>query len=175
MSDRINNSEDTREISELLQVRRDKLRDLQERGCDPFQITKYDVSLHTADILGDYAAYEGKIVSLAGRMMSKRVMGKASFCHIQDLKGSIQVYVSRDNLGDASYADFKKLDIGDIIGISGEVFRTKTEEISIRAESITLLSKSLQILHKAFFIFKCRGSRPSEIVSCTDGALYFNE
>ena len=150
MSDRINNSEDTREISELLQVRRDKLRDLQERGCDPFQITKYDVSLHTADILGNYAAFEGKIVSLAGRMMSKRVMGKASFCHIQDLKGSIQVYVSRDNLGDVPYADFKKLDIGDIIGISGEVFRTKTEEISVRAESITLLTKSLQILPEKY-------------------------
>ena len=150
MSDIISNPVETKEFSELLQIRRDKLRDLQERGCDPFKITKYDISAHTADILDNYQEFEGKTVSLAGRMMSKRVMGKASFCHIQDLKGSIQIYVSRDNLGEAAYADFKKLDIGDIIGIEGEVFRTKTEEISVRAANITLLSKSLQILPEKY-------------------------
>ena len=150
MSNTFNSPDSAREVSELLQIRRDKLSELQKRGCDPFRITRFDVSEHTADILADYDRYEGHFVTLAGRMMSKRVMGKASFCHIQDLRGSIQIYVSRDNLGEEAYADFKKLDIGDIIGIKGEVFRTKTEEISVRAESITLLSKSLQILPEKY-------------------------
>ena len=150
MSNTFNSPDSAREVSELLQIRRDKLFELQKRGSDPFRITRFDVSEHTADILADYDRYEGHFVTLAGRMMSKRVMGKASFCHIQDLRGSIQIYVSRDNLGEEAYADFKKLDIGDIIGIKGEVFRTKTEEISVRAESITLLSKSLQILPEKY-------------------------
>ncbi len=150
MSEIISNTGETKELSELLQIRRDKLHELQERGCDPYKITKYDVTSHTLDILDNFQGFEGEHVSIAGRMMSKRVMGKASFCHIQDLKGSIQIYVSRDNLGEAHYADFKKLDIGDIIGIKGEVFRTKTEEISVRASEITLLSKSLQILPEKY-------------------------
>ncbi|MCR4607032.1 MAG: lysine--tRNA ligase [Oscillospiraceae bacterium] len=150
MSEIISNIGETKELSELLQIRRDKLHELQERGCDPYKITKYDVTSHTSDILDNFQDFEGEHVSIAGRMMSKRVMGKASFCHIQDLKGSIQIYVSRDNLGEAHYADFKKLDIGDIIGIKGEVFRTKTEEISVRASEITLLSKSLQILPEKY-------------------------
>ena len=150
MSDNISNTGETKELSELLQIRRDKLHELQERGCDPFKITKYEVSSHTSDILGNYQDFEGKQVSIAGRMMSKRIMGKASFCHIQDLKGTVQIYVSRDNLGEAPYADFKKLDIGDIVGIKGEVFRTRTDEISVRASEITLLSKSLQILPEKY-------------------------
>ena len=115
------------DLNHLLQVRREKLADLQANGKNPFQITKYDVTNHSMEIKNAFDEFEGKEVSLAGRMMSKRVMGKASFCSIQDLQGSIQAYVARDNLGEESYKDFKKLDIGDIIGIKGEVFKTKTE------------------------------------------------
>ena len=129
------------DLNHLLQVRREKLADLQANGKNPFQITKYDVTNHSMEIKNAFDEFEGKEVSLAGRMMSKRVMGKASFCSIQDLQGSIQAYVARDNLGEESYKDFKKLDIGDIIGIKGEVFKTKTGEISIHATEVTLLSK----------------------------------
>lgn len=134
------------DISALLQVRRDKLKDLQEAGKDPFVITKYDVDIHSQDIKDRYDELEGKEVTVAGRMMFKRVMGKASFCNVQDLKGNIQAYVARDSIGEDSYKDFKKYDIGDILGITGTVFTTKTGEISIHAEKVTLLSKSLQIL-----------------------------
>ena len=138
------------DMNQLLQVRRDKLADLQGRGKDPFQITKYDVTNHTTDIINQYEEFEGKTVRLAGRMMFKRVMGKASFCNIQDLPGSIQCYVARDAVGEEPYADFKKYDIGDIIGVEGKVFKTKTGETSIHVEEITLLSKSLQPLPEKF-------------------------
>ena len=138
------------DINQLLQVRREKLRDLQENGKDPFQITKYDVTHHSMEVKENYEALEGKQVSLAGRIMSKRVMGKASFCNIQDLQGNIQSYVARDSIGEEEYKDFKKLDVGDIVGIEGEVFTTKTGEISIHAAKVTLLSKSLQILPEKF-------------------------
>ena len=138
------------DLGQLLQVRRDKLAALQEAGKDPFVITKYDVTHHSLEIKEGFDALEGKTVSVAGRMMSKRVMGKASFCNVQDLQGTIQSYVARDSIGEEPYADFKKYDIGDIIGIEGEVFRTKTGEISIHAQKITLLSKSLQILPEKF-------------------------
>ena len=131
-------------------MRRDKLKELQENGKDPFQITKYDVTNHSTDIKDNFDAFEGKEVSIAGRMMFKRVMGKASFCNVQDLKGSIQAYVARDEIGEDSYKDFKKYDIGDILGIKGKVFKTKTGEISIHASEVTLLSKSLQILPEKF-------------------------
>ena len=117
------------DINQLLKVRRDKLAELQENGKDPFVITKYDQEIHSQEIKDRFEELEGKQVSIAGRMMSKRVMGKASFCNIQDLKGNIQSYVARDSVGEDSYKDFKKLDIGDIVGIRGEVFRTKTGEI----------------------------------------------
>ena len=145
-----NTRAEERDLSELLKIRRDKLADLQQRGKDPFKITKYDVTVHTGDILENYDSFEGRQVSLAGRMMSKRVMGKASFCNVADLKGNIQIYVARDHLGEEPYAEFKKFDIGDLIGLKGEVFRTKTGEISVRAEEITLLSKSLQILPEKY-------------------------
>ena len=138
------------DLNHLLQVRREKLADLQANGKNPFQITKYDVTNHSMEIKNAFEEFEGKEVSLAGRMMSKRVMGKASFCSIQDLQGSIQAYVARDNLGEEFYKDFKKLDIGDIIGIKGEVFKTKTGEISIHATEVTLLSKSLNPLPEKF-------------------------
>ena len=138
------------DIGQLLKVRRDKLAELQAAGRDPFQITKYDVTVHSTDVKDDYEAWEGKEVSVAGRMMSRRIMGKASFCNVQDLKGSIQCYVARDSIGEESYRDFKKLDIGDIIGVKGTVFTTKTGEISIHASSLTLLSKSLQILPEKY-------------------------
>lgn len=138
------------DLNQLLKVRREKLAQLQADGKDPFQITKYDVTAHTADVRDKYEELEGKQVSIAGRLMSKRVMGKASFCNIQDLKGSIQSYVARDSIGEDSYKEFKKFDIGDIVGIEGEVFKTKTGEISIHAEKVTLLSKSLQILPEKF-------------------------
>ena len=138
------------DINQLLKVRREKLAQLQEAGKDPFQITKYDVTHHSTEIKDQFDELEGKEVTIAGRMMSKRVMGKASFCNVQDLKGNIQSYVARDSVGEESYADFKKYDIGDIIGIRGEVFRTKTGEISIHAASVVLLSKSLQILPEKF-------------------------
>ena len=138
------------DLNQLLKVRREKLAELQADGRDPFQITKYDVTAHSMDIKEQYAEFEGKEVSIAGRMMSKRVMGKASFCNVQDLKGNIQCYVSRDDLGEDAYKDFKKLDIGDIVGIRGIVFTTKMGEISVHAHSVTLLSKSLQILPEKY-------------------------
>ena len=138
------------DIHQLLKVRCEKLAELQAEGKDPFQITKYDQDTHSADIKDNYAEYDGKEVSIAGRIMSKRVMGKASFCNVQDLKGNIQCYVSRDELGDDSYKDFKKMDIGDIVGIKGFVFTTKMGEISVHAHSVTLLSKSLQILPEKY-------------------------
>ncbi len=128
------------DLNELLKIRRQKLQDLQDAGKDPFVITKYDVTHHSKDIKDNYDELEGKEVAVAGRIMTKRVMGKASFCTIQDLKGRIQAWVSRDNLGDEAYREFKKFDIGDIIGVKGTVFTTKTGEISIHAEEITLLS-----------------------------------
>ena len=138
------------DINQLLKVRREKLAELQENGKDPFQITKYDVTNHSAELRENFEMYEGKTVSIAGRMMSKRVMGKASFCNVQDLKGNIQSYVARDSIGEEEYKAFKKMDIGDIVGITGEVFKTKTGEISIHAATVTLLSKSLQVLPEKF-------------------------
>lgn len=138
------------DVHQLLKVRREKLAELQANGNDPFQITKYDVTAHTADIKDNFETLEGTSVSVAGRMMSKRVMGKASFCNVQDLKGNIQVYVARDAIGEDPYKAFKKMDIGDIVGIKGEVFRTKTGEISIHASEVTLLSKSLQIMPEKY-------------------------
>ena len=137
-------------LNELLQIRRDKLTELQEAGRDPFVITKYDVTHHSSDIRDNYDELEGKEVAIAGRMMSKRVMGKASFCNIQDLKGGIQCYVARDSIGEDPYKDFKKMDIGDIVGLKGTVFKTKTGEISVHATELTLLSKSLQILPEKY-------------------------
>ena len=147
MAEQNNNQQD---LNQLLQVRYDKLHELQENGKDPFVITKYDVTNHSTDIIDNFETMGGKPVSIAGRMMFKRVMGKASFCNIQDLKGRIQVYVARDNIGEEIYKDFKKSDIGDIWGVKGYAFRTKTGEISIHAEEMTLLSKSLQILPEKF-------------------------
>ena len=138
------------DLNQLLKVRREKLAELQAAGKDPFQITKYDVTAHSEDVKADYAEWEGKEVSIAGRMMSKRVMGKASFCNVQDLKGNIQCYVARDDLGEEAYKDFKRMDIGDIVGIKGIVFTTKMGEISIHATSMVLLSKSLQILPEKY-------------------------
>ena len=145
-----NQNSQQQDVNQLLKVRREKLAALQEAGKDPFQITKFDVTHHSQDVKDNFDALEGKNVTIAGRMMFKRVMGKASFCNIQDLKGSIQCYVARDSIGEDAYADFKKYDVGDILGISGEVFRTKTGEMSIHAASVTLLSKSLQILPEKF-------------------------
>ena len=150
MGEQKNQNGQEQDINQLLKVRREKLADLQERGKDPFQITKFDVTHHSQEIKDEFDALEGKNVTIAGRMMSKRVMGKASFCNVQDLKGNIQCYVARDNVGEEAYKDFKKFDIGDIIGIHGEVFRTKTGEISIHVTEVTLLSKSLQILPEKF-------------------------
>ena len=138
------------DLNQLLKVRREKLAELQAAGKDPFQITKYDVTVHSTDVKEDYSQWEGKEVSIAGRMMSKRVMGKASFCNVQDLKGDIQCYVARDDLGEEAYKEFKRMDIGDIVGVKGIVFTTKMGEISIHAHSITLLSKSLQVLPEKY-------------------------
>lgn len=138
------------DINQLLKVRREKLAVLQENGKDPFQITKYDVTHHSLEIKNGFDSLEGQTVSIAGRVMSKRVMGKASFCNVQDIQGNIQSYVARDSIGEESYADFKKYDVGDIVGIRGEVFKTKTGEISIHAAEVTLLSKSLQILPEKY-------------------------
>ncbi len=138
------------DLNQLLKVRREKLANLQENGKDPFQITKYDVTHHSMEVKNNFEELEGKTVRIAGRIMSKRVMGKASFCNVQDLQGNIQSYVARDSIGEEPYADFKKYDVGDIVGIEGEVFKTKTEEISIHAAKVTLLSKSLQILPEKF-------------------------
>ncbi len=151
MASQNNNNESKKEdINQLLQVRREKLANLQAEGKDPFQITKFDVTHHTSDIKDNFEELEGKSVTIAGRLMQKRVMGKASFCNVQDLKGNIQSYVARDSIGEDSYKDFKKYDIGDIVGITGEVFKTKTGEISVHASAVTLLSKSLQILPEKF-------------------------
>ena len=150
MGEQKNVNTQEQDVKQLLKVRREKLADLQERGKDPFQITKFDVTHHSQEIKDDFDNLEGKSVTIAGRMMSKRVMGKASFCNVQDLEGNIQSYVARDNIGEEDYKDFKKYDIGDIVGITGEVFRTKTGEISIHASKVTLLSKSLQILPEKF-------------------------
>lgn len=138
------------DLNQLRKVRREKLADLQENGKDPFIITKYNQQYHSEEIKKHYGELEGKQVSIAGRMMSKRVMGKASFCNVQDLQGNIQCYVARDSVGEDVYKDFKKLDVGDQIGIEGEVFTTKTGEISIHASNVTLLAKSLQILPEKF-------------------------
>lgn len=138
------------DLNQLLKVRRDKLADLQANGKDPFKIVKFDVTHHSQEIKDHFEELENRTVTIAGRMMSKRVMGKASFCHVQDLEGTIQSYVARDNLGEEPYKDFKKLDVGDIVGIKGEVFKTKTGEISIHASEVTLLSKSLQVLPEKF-------------------------
>ena len=138
------------DVNQLLKVRREKLQDLQERGKDPFIITKYQVTHHSQEVKDHFDELEGQEVTLAGRLMSKRVMGKASFGNVQDLQGNIQCYIARDSIGEDSYKDFKKMDIGDIVGVKGEVFKTKTGEISIHASAVTLLSKSLQILPEKF-------------------------
>ena len=138
------------DVNQLLKVRREKLAELQANGKDPFQIVKFDVTHHSQEIKAAFEELEGKSVTIAGRMMSKRIMGKASFCNVQDLQGNIQSYVARDSIGVESYQDFKKMDIGDIVGITGEVFKTKTGEISIHASAVTLLSKSLQVLPEKF-------------------------
>ena len=149
MAEQQNNREE-QELNHLLKVRREKLTELCENGRDPYKVTKYDVTAHSMEVKEHYEELEGKEVSLAGRMMSKRVMGKASFCNLQDLQGNIQSYVARDEIGEEAYKEFKKMDIGDIIGIRGIVFTTKTGEISIHAKSVELLSKSLQILPEKF-------------------------
>ena len=138
------------DLNQLRKVRREKLADLQENGKDPFVITKFDQTHHSMEIKDNFESMEGQTVTIAGRMMSKRVMGKASFCGVQDLQGNIQSYVARDSVGEEAYKDFKKMDIGDIVGITGEVFRTKMGEISIHATEVTLLSKSLQILPEKY-------------------------
>ena len=145
-----NNNQNVQDINSLLKVRRDKLADLQERGKNPFEITKYDVTHHSKEIKDNFEELNGKHVSIAGRIMAKRVMGKASFCNIQDLQGNIQSYVARDNIGEEAYADFKKYDIGDIVGVEGEVFETQKGEKSIHATKVILLSKSLQILPEKY-------------------------
>ncbi|MDY4817821.1 MAG: OB-fold nucleic acid binding domain-containing protein, partial [Lachnospiraceae bacterium] len=143
-------ADNNQDINQLLKVRREKLAELQEQGNDPFVITKYDVTAHTQEIKDHYEQMEGKEVSIAGRMMSKRIMGKASFCNIQDRDGNIQCYIARDSIGEDAYKAFKKMDIGDIVGIKGTPFTTKTGEKSVHAAEVTLLSKSLQILPEKF-------------------------
>ena len=151
MADAQNNQKNQQQdLNQILKVRREKLAALQEVGKDPFRHVKYDVTAHSRDIVEGFEELEGKTVSIAGRIMFKRVMGKASFCNVQDLKGSIQVYVARDNIGEEPYADFKKYDVGDIIGVKGEVFKTKTGEISVHASEVELLTKSLQVLPEKF-------------------------
>lgn len=150
MAEQQNKGTQEQDVKALLKVRREKLKTLQDDGRNPFELVKYDVTHHSMDIKDSFDELEGSSVSVAGRIMSKRVMGKASFCNIQDLKGNIQSYVARDSVGEESYAYFKKYDIGDIIGIKGEVFKTKTGEISIHAAEVTLLTKSLQILPEKF-------------------------
>lgn len=145
-----NNQPKQQDINQLLKVRREKLAELQEAGKNPFEITRYDVDTHTTDIKDDFEAYEGKEVSVAGRLMSKRVMGKASFGNIQDKSGNIQIYAARDDLGEESYKEFKRMDIGDIVGLKGKAFLTKTGEKSIHVTEITLLTKSLQILPEKY-------------------------
>lgn len=151
--------QEEQDLSELLKVKRVKLSELQENGKDPFQIMKYNVTHHSADIATEFDDLEGKQVSIAGRIMSKRVMGKASFCNIQDIKGQVQSYVRKDAVGEEVYADFKKYDIGDIVGITGDVFRTHTGEVSVKATEVILLSKSLQILPEKFHGLKDTDTR----------------
>lgn len=150
MAENKNHNNQEQDLNQLLKVRREKLADLQANGKDPFQITKCDVTCHTKDIKDNYADYEGKTVTIAGRMMSKRVMGKASFCNVADRDGNMQSYVARDCIGEEEYKDFKKMDIGDLVAITGEVFTTKTGEYSIHASKVVLLSKSLQILPEKY-------------------------
>ena len=138
------------ELSELLQIRRDKLKTLQEEGRDPFTQTRFARSAYSDEIKADFDALDGKTVKVAGRIMSKRGMGKAIFCHIKDDHGSIQLYIRKDAVSEQEFADFRKYDIGDIIGVSGFVFKTKTEEISVHVEAVTLLSKSLRPLPEKF-------------------------
>jgi len=145
-----NNQPQEQDLNQILKARREKLAALQEAGKDPFVITKFDQTHHSQEIKDNYDELEGKVVTIAGRMMFKRVMGKASFCNIQDLQGNIQSYVARDSVGEEPYADFKKYDVGDLLGITGEVFKTKTGEISIHASEVTLLSKSLQVLPEKY-------------------------
>ena len=145
-----NNQPVEQDLNQILKARREKLAALQEAGKDPFVITKFDQTHHSQEIKDNYDELEGKTVTIAGRMMFKRVMGKASFCNIQDLQGNIQSYVARDSVGEEPYADFKKFDVGDLLGITGEVFKTKTGEISIHAAEVTLLSKSLQVLPEKY-------------------------
>ena len=144
------NRNQTQTPANELAVRREKLAALQAAGNDPFQITKYEVTHHSGEVLSQFDALQGKTVRLAGRLMSKRIMGKASFCHIQDADGRLQVYVARDSVGEEPYAAFKKMDIGDIVGVCGSVFKTKTGETSVHAEAVTLLSKSLLPLPEKF-------------------------
>lgn len=154
-----NNNEQIQDVNEQIRVRMDKLSKLQENGKDPFQIMKYDVSQHTADIVENFEELEGKTVTIAGRLMAKRVMGKASFCNVADLKGNIQLYVAKDSLGEDEYADFKKFDLGDIVGVAGEVFRTQKGEISIHASEVKLLAKSLQVLPEKYHGLKDTDTR----------------
>jgi lysyl-tRNA synthetase class 2 len=151
--------QEEQDLNELLKVKRAKLSELKENGKDPFQIMKFNVTHHSADIIMDFDELEGKQVSIAGRIMSKRVMGKASFCNLQDIKGRVQSYVKKDAVGEDAYADFKKYDIGDIVGITGEVFKTHTEEVSVKATEVTLLSKSLQVLPEKFHGLKDTDTR----------------
>ncbi len=150
MGEQQKSNQTEQDLNHVLKARRDKLAELQAAGKDPFQITKYDVTAHSMDIKEHYEEWEGKEASIAGRLMFKRVMGRASFCNIQDLKGNIQVYVARDSIGEDAYKDFKKMDIGDIVGVKGKAFTTKTGEISVHADEVTLLSKSLQVLPEKF-------------------------
>ena len=150
MGEQQKSNQTEQDLNHVLKARRDKLAELQAAGKDPFQITKYDVTAHSMDIKEHYEEWEGKKASIAGRLMFKRVMGKASFCNIQDLKGNIQVYVARDSIGEDAYKDFKKMDIGDIVGVKGKAFTTKTGEISVHADEVTLLSESLQVLPEKF-------------------------
>ena len=150
MGEQQKSNQTEQDLNHVLKARRDKLAELQAAGKDPFHITKYDVTAHSMDIKEHYEEWEGKEASIAGRLMFKRVMGKASFCNIQDLKGNIQVYVARDSIGEDAYKDFKKMDIGDIVGVKGKAFTTKTGEISVHADEVTLLSKSLQVLPEKF-------------------------
>lgn len=145
-----NNRDEEKALSDILRVRREKLAELQAEGRDPFEITKYNQTHHSSDIKDNFEALEGTNVSIAGRILSKRVMGKASFCHVQDLKGTMQCYVCRDSLGEEEYKRFKKMDIGDIVGVEGSVFKTKTGETSVHADKVILLTKSLQILPEKF-------------------------
>ena len=150
MGEQQKSNQTEQDLNHVLKARRDKLAELQAAGKDPFQITKYDITAHSMDIKEHYEEWEGKEASIAGRLMFKRVMGKASFCNIQDLKGNIQVYVAKDSIGEDAYKDFKKMDIGDIVGVKGKAFTTKTGEISVHADEVTLLSKSLQVLPEKF-------------------------